>query len=93
MVEAALTEHGIEKVVPAADALTAAWRSAQAHAEVAEVIEQANEAAAERWQDAEPPADLADRIRAALEGDPGLSWDAALRQIIEGADHAIPPDR
>ena len=85
IVESALTEHGIAKVVPAAVDLTAAWRSAQAHAEVAQVIEQANEAAAERWQDAEPPPDLADRIRKALEADPSLPWDAALRQIIEGS--------
>ena len=82
MVENALTEHGIEKVVPAADDLTAAWRSAQAHAEIVQVIERANETAAKRWQDAELPADLADRIKVALEGDPSLSWDAALRQII-----------
>ena len=82
MVESALTEHGIEKVVPAADDLTAAWRSAQAHAEIVQAIELANEAAAERWQDAESPAHLADQIRKALEADPSLSWDAALRQII-----------
>ena len=82
MVENALTEHGIEKVVPAADDLTAAWRSAQAHAEIVQLIERANETAAKRWQDAELPADLADRIKVALEGDPSLSWDAALRQII-----------
>ena len=84
LVESALTEHGVEKVIPAADDLTAAWRSARAHAEVREAIERANRKA-QRWAKADAPADLADQVRTLLEEDPNMPWDAALRQIVEAA--------
>ena len=88
LVEDTLTEHGVEKVVPAADDLAAAWRSARAHAEVREAIERANRKA-RRWAKADTPDDLADRVRAILEENPTLPWDVALRQIAEGG----PPRR
>ena len=50
LVESALAEHGIAKVIPDAEDLAAAWRSAKAHAEIAEAVEKANKRA-ERWQD------------------------------------------
>ena len=72
LIETALGEHGVEKVIPAAEGLVAAWRSAKAHVEVARAIEKANGKAA-RWRKAEAPADLEDRVRAILENAPTAS--------------------
>jgi hypothetical protein len=83
LVEAALAEHGTAKVIPAAEDLTAAWRSAKAHAEIAEAIARANRTAASRWRNAPAPTDLADQIRAILEDEPTAAWDEALRSIAE----------
>ena len=44
LVETAFAEHGVEKVIPDADDLVAAWRSAKAHAEIAEAVAKANAA-------------------------------------------------
>ena len=49
LVEGALAEHGIAKVIPDAEHLQAAWRVAKAHAEIAEAVEEANKRA-ERWR-------------------------------------------
>ena len=49
LVEGALAEHGIGKVIPDAEHLEAAWRAAKAHAEIAEAVEKANKRA-ERWR-------------------------------------------
>jgi hypothetical protein len=84
MVEGALAEYGIAKVIPDAEHLQAAWRSAKAHAEIAKAVEEANKRA-ESWRDAKAPDDLADRIRDLLEWHPKMSWDAALQQITNGA--------
>jgi predicted ATP-dependent endonuclease of OLD family len=81
MVEDALTAHGIEKVVPDAENLTAAWRSAKAHAEIETAMEAANEAA-EHWLEEAAPADLDERIREHLMRHPLGSWDSALRDIV-----------
>ena len=80
LVEGALAEHGIEKVIPKSEDLAAAWRSAMAHAEIVRAVETAN-AKAEHWQDEPAPSDLADQIREMLEDDPDLSWDEALRLL------------
>jgi Protein of unknown function C-terminus (DUF2399) len=84
LVEQAIAEHGIEKVVPAGLDLAAAWRSAQAHAEVVQAIGRANAEAEARWQDAEAPDDLEGRIRTVLEDEPSIAWDEALRRIASG---------
>ena len=80
LVEAALDERGITKIVPTGEDLAAAWRSAMAHAEIVRAVETAN-AKAEHWQDEPAPSDLADQIREMLEDDPDLSWDEALRLL------------
>jgi hypothetical protein len=82
LVEGALAEHGITKVVPDAEHLEAAWRAAKAHAEIEEAVEEANKRA-ERWQAEPAPDDLADQVRGLLERHPEMSWDAALREISE----------
>jgi Topoisomerase 6 subunit A/Spo11, Toprim domain len=83
LVETALTEHGIEKLVPDDDDLVAAWRSAMAHAEITKAVAAANEQA-ERWRDEPAPDDLEDRIRELLELNPEMSWDTTLREIVNG---------
>jgi hypothetical protein len=84
LVEGALTEHGIAKVIPHAEHLEAAWRAAKAHAEIADAVAEANKRA-ERWKDELAPDDLLDEVRNLLEQHPEMSWDAALRQIAERA--------
>ena len=83
LVEVALAEHGIAKVIPDAEHLQAAWRAAKAHAEIAEAVEKANKQA-ERWRDEPAPDGLADRVRDLLQRQPTMSWDAALRQVANG---------
>jgi hypothetical protein len=85
LVEAALTEHEVEKVVPDAEDLAAAWRAAKARADIAAAVAKANKLAAKRWAKAEAPDDLADQVQALLEDDPSIPWDAALRQIAEAS--------
>jgi DNA topoisomerase VI subunit B len=82
IVEAAFAEHGIAKVIPGADELEAAWRSAKAYAEIALAIEKANKKTA-RWRDKPAPKELADQMRALLDKDPSMAWDAALLRIVE----------
>ena len=80
IVEDALAEHGVAKIVPDADELATAWRSAMAHAEVTAAVAAAN-AKTGHWLEKTPPDDLADRIREMIEDDPTLSWDEALRRL------------
>ena len=54
LVEGALAEHGIGKVIPDAKDLAAAWRAAKAHAEIAAAVEEANKRA-ERWRKSTRP--------------------------------------
>ena len=81
LVETVFAEHGVAKIVPGGEDLTAAWRAAKAHAEVAVAVDMANRRAAKRWQKASAPEDLEDRVRDQLEADPELAWDDALRRI------------
>ena len=60
LVEGAIDEHGIEKVIPNTEDLAAAWRAAKAHAEIVKIIEKGNRRAASRWQKAPTPDDLDD---------------------------------
>ena len=83
LVEGALGEHGIAKVIPDTEHLQAAWRAAKAHAEIAEAVQKANKQA-ERWRDEPAPDGLADRVRDLLQRQPTMSWDAALRQVTNG---------
>jgi hypothetical protein len=61
--------------------LTADWCAAKAHAEIVEVVEQANRRA-ERWHDVDAPDDLADRVSDLLGRHPDLPWDLALRHLM-----------
>jgi hypothetical protein len=81
MVEGALAEYRIAKVIPDAEYLQAAWRSAKAHAEIAKAVEEANKRA-KRWGSEAAPDGLVERVRDLLEHHPEMSWDAALREIV-----------
>lgn len=81
LVERALTDHGVKKVIPSEEDLAKAWRAAKAHSEIAEAVKKAAEDA-RRWRKAETPGDLTRQIRAVLKRSPRISWDAALLQII-----------
>jgi hypothetical protein len=82
LVEGALAEHGVTKVIPDAEHLEAAWRATKAHAEITEAVEEANKRA-KRWQTEAAPNDLEERVRDLLEQHPEMSWDAALHEIVE----------
>jgi hypothetical protein len=83
MVESALLDRGVEKIIPTEDELANAWRAAKARAEILEAIDRANKDA-ESWLQVDAPPDLAQRVRALLAQNPSLSWDVALRRIVIG---------
>lgn len=72
-VEEKLEQHGVEKVIPDRETLTAAWRRAKAAEKINELIEKAN---LEEYEPA--PADLEQRVCARLESNPELSWSEAV---------------
>jgi len=74
--ERKLIDHGVEKVVPDEETLTAAWRRAQLIAEVKKSVEILKKAF-EKYPPI-PPADLESRVREVLATSPGISWDQAL---------------
>ena len=86
LVEGAITEYGIKKVVPAADDLANAYRAAVARKEIAETVSRVAEEAEERWREAKVPDDLEESIHVILGNHPSLSWDAALLAIVERGD-------
>jgi hypothetical protein len=87
MVEAALIEHGIKKVIPSAKDLANAWRSASAAAEINLRLDEVCAEIGKRWRSAEPPPLLQLQLRNALIEDPGKAWDQALNALVyEQAD-------
>ena len=81
-IERKLLEHGVAKVVPDADALAEAWRRMARQALVQERID----AVLAGLGDTDGPAvpdDLEEQVRAILDANPTISWDAALRTIID----------
>jgi DNA topoisomerase VI subunit B len=82
LVETAFAEHGVRKVIPSSDELVAAWRSAQAYREIKAAVDQANKRT-RRWRNARAPDDLVDQVRGILAQHPGMSWEAALRRIVD----------
>jgi hypothetical protein len=83
IVETALLDRGVEKIIPTEDELANAWRAAKARAEILEAIDRANKDA-ESWLQVDAPLDLAQRVRALLAQNPSLSWDVVLRRIAIG---------
>jgi hypothetical protein len=85
-IESKLQYHGIAKVVPDGDTLANAYRRMRAQALVQERINRTLAKINGQIGSVPIPDDLIAKIKAQLENDPTLRWDAAVRRIAE-ADH------
>ena len=83
--ESKLIENGIEKVVPDAETLAAAWRRAKLIAQAREAVETIKEEAALE-KETHVPGDLDQQVREILAKEPELSWDKALLLCKDGSD-------
>jgi hypothetical protein len=80
LVERRLEQHGIKKIVPAADKLAEAFR---AHARAPKIKEAIEKAIADMPDDAvEVPADLEEQVKAYLEENPECPWEEAVAEIV-----------
>jgi hypothetical protein len=82
-IEAKLKAHGIEKVVPDADTLKAAYRRAVQIAAIEARLEDIIIEAGKEGEKAAIPRGLAKKIGKALKDNPEQSWDAALAKIVQ----------
>jgi hypothetical protein len=80
LVENALVEHNVAKVIPNAKDLVNAWRAAKAHSELIQEFEDAC-ARADRWRQAAAPTDLAAEVELLLRDDPTMPWHEAMWRI------------
>jgi hypothetical protein len=80
LVEDALREHNVAKVIPKAKDLANAWRAAKAHSDLIKAVEEAC-AKADQWQQAEAPADLSAEVELILREDPTMPWHEAMWRI------------
>ena len=85
-IERKLDALGIKKVVPDDATLALAAERARAKALINEKIEEVVEEASEQAKQMAAVADLAASVRALLEQDRELSWDAAVARIVEEND-------
>ena len=79
--EAKLTEHGVTKVIPKLAVLELQYRRALARHAVNKKIDEVSAQVRGSADRATIPADLAERVQAALAGDPATSWDSAVAEI------------
>jgi hypothetical protein len=82
MVEAALDDYGIKKVIPEADALKEAWREALTRRWVQKQVDEIATTAKDFFANSEAPDDLEDQVREILEQTPTMSWDAAILETV-----------
>ena len=85
-IERKLDALGIKKVVPDDKTLAQAAERARAKALINEKMEAIVEEASEEAKQMATITDLAASVRALLEKDRELSWDAAIARIVEGVD-------
>jgi Histidine kinase-, DNA gyrase B-, and HSP90-like ATPase/Protein of unknown function C-terminus (DUF2399) len=78
-----LTEHGIEKVIPDADALTLQYRRAFARHAMNKKISEMEEQVRSTADEAAIPTGLADRVQDLIDDDPSMTWDAAVAEIAQ----------
>jgi hypothetical protein len=84
LVERRLEQHGIKKIVPAADKLAGAFR---AHARAPKIKEAIEKAIADMPDDAvEVPADLEEQVKAYLEENPECPWEEAVAEIVRSGE-------
>ena len=72
---------GVTKVVPGKEQLDEAFRLFIRNTRVKAVVESAMAAMTE--EAIEVPADLEEQVREALEADPTLSWDEAVKELVD----------
>ena len=82
-IERKLAEHGIEKVVPDDDDLASAYQRMREQAIVQRRIDALLDDMTD--DDSDAPEDLTTQVADLLEDEPELSWDQAVRQIVEAA--------
>jgi hypothetical protein len=81
-IEEKLERHGIKKVVPDSETLTAAYRRALTLQVVSEHLQKALEIARGQAESAAVPKDLSCSIRRDLNANPARTWDDALAKIM-----------
>jgi hypothetical protein len=85
LIETALVEHGVQKVVPDAKTLAEAYRKEIEHKKARAAIEEAIRKAREEVGEIAIPEDLAEQVADYIEDNPTHPWDAAIRAIAGGA--------
>ena len=89
-IERKLQKHGIAKVIPDTDTLSAAYRRMRRQAVVRDAIDAAIGELGDEDEDLPVPRNLKSAIAKQLRADRETTWDAALRKIAE-ADHETLP--
>ena len=87
-IEAKFAEHGVAKLVPGADTLSAAFERAGRIAHINRAITLAA-AEAERLV-VRPPSDLAAQVRQLLADSPAIAWDEAVARVVEEVTAVLP---
>jgi DNA topoisomerase 6 subunit A-like protein len=89
--DAKLTEHGVKKVMPDADAMKEHARRLYQQHLAKQVIEQAREDLERQATEMDLPPDLKEQVEAELEREPSLSWDEAEAAVVERLMAATEP--
>jgi Glycosyl transferase family 2 len=85
-IEGKLQEHGVEKFIPDDEILVDAYRRANEHAAVQELIDKEIGALREKLRGAPVPEDLRDEIEKAQAADPTRSWDSIVMELASRRD-------
>jgi hypothetical protein len=80
-IERGLVANGVQKIVPDFETMEDAYRRAVARANVKKLMDEAIENATSM----EVPESLESQVRARIEEQPDLSWDAAVNELAENA--------
>jgi hypothetical protein len=79
--DAKLTEHKIEKVIPDDITLELAYRRAARIRRIRDIMEATREEVEVYAQTIEPPQDLRSKLKEQLDQDPSIPWDDALELL------------
>ena len=83
-IEGKLEEHGVGKVIPDDETLTEAYRRELQSAWLRDRFDALLEASYKAVEGLDIPTDLRKRVSAALDEDPELAWNQAVRSIAAG---------
>jgi Topoisomerase 6 subunit A/Spo11, Toprim domain len=83
-IEGKLEEHGVTKVIPDDETLTEAYRRERQSAWLRDRFDELLEASYKAIEGLAIPTDLRKRVSAALDEDPELAWNQAIRSIAAG---------